>query len=343
MNIYWGIFSKYKTELYGFAILWIMLFHGIILKNTILPSKLRFLTKFLEHGNCGVEIFLFLSGICLFFSMKKDSDSLAFIRKRLVRVFFPLLIIDGCYWAYTCIIQKHSISIFLQKVTLIDFWISGNQQVWFIAIIVPLYLIYPFIYHKILCAFERKKKWLIITMLCVFVYGIAFYLYCNHFNYYKMIEIAFTRIPVFLLGCCCGNLVYENKPISKFVIVISFIGLLMGFAFFYTGKLPLVRLARTPYLVIGPCLALWICILIDKINCTSINQIMALFGEVSLELYIIHILLRTIANTVQLYGINNVLNYYKYIFFVVLSSYTLSKIVNVLYHRFQKAIYCKMF
>ena len=57
-------FQDVDAELYGFSILWIMLFHGIILKNTALPSKFRFLTRFLENGNCGVEIFLFLSGIC---------------------------------------------------------------------------------------------------------------------------------------------------------------------------------------------------------------------------------------------------------------------------------------
>lgn len=86
MNVTWGILSKYRNELYGFSIIWIILFHGLELKKTVLPKALKFIEPFLKHGNCGVEIFLFLSGICLYFSLKKNQDIIYFFKKRVSRI-----------------------------------------------------------------------------------------------------------------------------------------------------------------------------------------------------------------------------------------------------------------
>ena len=264
--------------------------------------------------------------------MKKNNNTVEFIQKRLCRIFFPLLLIDGIYWAYTCIIQKHSIMLFLKKITLLEFWLNGNQQVWFVALILPLYLIYPFVYKKILNQ-QDNKKWFIITVLCIMVYAVAFLMHVTVPARYKMIEIAFVRIPVFLIGCGCGSLVYENKPINKAILVLSAIGVLFGYYYFYFKPFPLVTYARLPYLVIGPSLALWFCILLEKLKFNSINKVLALFGEVSLELYLAHILFRGFANSLQLYGPNGVYNYYKYLFFAVLSAYTVSKVVYVLFNQ----------
>ena len=87
MNLTWGLLSKYKNELYGFSIIWIILFHGIILKKCALPKSLKIIENFLKHGNLGVEIFLFLSCVCLYFSMRSDNNILNFYRKRLIRIF----------------------------------------------------------------------------------------------------------------------------------------------------------------------------------------------------------------------------------------------------------------
>lgn len=63
MNISWGLFSKYKSELYGISIFWIMLFHGLSIKSVALPKSIDLITKILQHSNCGVESFLFGAGI----------------------------------------------------------------------------------------------------------------------------------------------------------------------------------------------------------------------------------------------------------------------------------------
>lgn len=52
----------------------------------------------LIFGSIGVEIFLFLSGMGLFFSMRKNENVLCFYKKRLKRLSVPYVLIGGIYW-----------------------------------------------------------------------------------------------------------------------------------------------------------------------------------------------------------------------------------------------------
>lgn len=60
---------KYRNQIYGFLALWILFFHGYlrvdvssILNKSVL---IKGIFNFLNIGNCGVDVFLFLSGFCL--------------------------------------------------------------------------------------------------------------------------------------------------------------------------------------------------------------------------------------------------------------------------------------
>ena len=65
----WGIISKYRSQVMGIAILWIILFHAKA--QGIKIPHMQFLNYILNHGNLGVEIFLFVSGIGMYFSLSK--------------------------------------------------------------------------------------------------------------------------------------------------------------------------------------------------------------------------------------------------------------------------------
>lgn len=67
----WGLISKYRNQLFGLAIIWIMLMHS----NEFTPIKEnRFLSRYLLYdgwirvGGIGVDIFLFLSGVGLYYA-----------------------------------------------------------------------------------------------------------------------------------------------------------------------------------------------------------------------------------------------------------------------------------
>ena len=82
MNITWGLLSKWRNELYGISILWIMLFH-LIVEGRINFKINTAIHNIISHGNFGVDIFLFLSGASLYFSLQKNSSIVSFFKKEL--------------------------------------------------------------------------------------------------------------------------------------------------------------------------------------------------------------------------------------------------------------------
>lgn len=77
-------FSKYRTELMGLAIVMVV-FHHLTLRTSagLLGKGYMFLRV---TGAMGVDIFLFLSGLGLFYSFRKNPDIKAFYKKRLIRI-----------------------------------------------------------------------------------------------------------------------------------------------------------------------------------------------------------------------------------------------------------------
>lgn len=92
--------TKYRNEIYGISALWIMLFHGCILKKVHLANVSELMYSILNFGNVGVDIFLFLSGISCFYSFHKIQDWDLFYKKRLMRVLPPYMIGGGKYVAF---------------------------------------------------------------------------------------------------------------------------------------------------------------------------------------------------------------------------------------------------
>lgn len=326
MQIKWNILSKYRNELYGFSILWIILFHGLEMKNFTLSKPLKVLEGILKHGNCGVEVFLFLSGVCLYYSLKSNENIRKFYINRLYRIFIPLIMIDGVYWFYTCILRDGNILKFIKNITFYSFWIDGNGQVWFIALIVPLYIVYPIVFKYILNN-EKVNRLLYIIILCIIVYVICYIFKQANPKWFKGIEIALTRVPVFLLGCYCGILSYENREISSNIKTFSLLILILGIGYFYIHPIGLVGAFRTPYLLLGPSIAIWGALCLEVINNKTINKQLCNWGALSLELYLSHIVLRKIFTGSTLIGKSSVANFHKYLVFVLCGSYIISRIV----------------
>lgn len=163
---------------------------------------------------------------------------------------------------------------------------------------------------------------------------ISIYVFCYFFKYfdyqqYKLIEISITRIPVFLLGCYCGILSYENRIISVSVKTISLIIVIIGIGYFYIKPISLIQTFRIPYLFIGPSITVWIAICLEIIDNKNINKFFCNWGTVSLELYLSHIVLRRVFLNSKLYSDSAVANFHKYLIFVMLLSFVISKGVNL--------------
>ena len=105
--------SRYRSELMGCAMLWIILFHlpqiPLVENNTIVLWISKGARIFQWIGFYGVDIFLFLSGYGLVYSLEQN-NLWEYYKKRMLRIFPGLIIISLLY----CLIV-------LKPSTIIDF------------------------------------------------------------------------------------------------------------------------------------------------------------------------------------------------------------------------------
>ena len=246
---YWGIFmtkarktfnlftiSEARNVLFGIATLWIGLFHSDNLTmahytdNQFLIDAFRF---FKGTGNVGVDMFLFLSGVGLFFSFTKDGRVLSFWKKRLLRILPTAFLIATFYVCFRYVNGRFTsgFDYFFSRMTFTYFFIKGERVFWFISLILALYIIFPVLYRII-----ERFKGLGTIGLVVLIIAFNFALRAFTPGVYTNIEIAMCRIPVFIIGIWAGKFVMEKREISKkwlWAFLAAAVGMLV-FMYFYT-------------------------------------------------------------------------------------------------------------
>ena len=142
----------------GFAILWVMYFH--------IPLKFATEIGWFTHriGFYGVDIFLFLSGLGVYFSLMKRPNVLRFYKARLVRI-LPAYVIVACVSYCLLRLDKASALDFFYYISGIGYWTRHTRFDWYIPTQLAFYLITPlflFFYKKL-----GGKKQIIYTAICM--------------------------------------------------------------------------------------------------------------------------------------------------------------------------------
>lgn len=249
-------FSKYRTQLMGISMLLIMLFH----------------VEALPLGYVGVEFFLLISGIGLYFSLSKNNDLKTFYKKRLFRILPTYLIIAIPYFYY---IRRTEFSLGEYFLNLTGLGIINHElSYWFIIQILLCYLIAPF-YFKIL----KYKYSIIIPFVVLVVFFTIGY-------YYRPIEIMLNRFAIFLLGMHFAALVYYKKQIKSPLIVP--ICILAPILIFVVENLHiLVGLKRVIFFFLTIPTLMFFIMLIKR--CPSfIDKALVFVGGITLEIYMLH-------------------------------------------------------
>ena len=218
--------SEYRGEIYGISIFWVILFHvkqSHYFPNIKGSSLYHALMEFVGMGNMGVDIFLFLSGICLYFSFTKNPDCYAFIKKRIARIAYPVCFISMLLWLQYLMMHRISIWGFVNRVFLLQYWIDGDRQVWYISLLMILYFTYPYIYrfffekNDVISSTYRTVG--LIFIIVIITVGIYF----EYPRLYQAIDLALPRVPVFLTGCFCGKFVYEKRHIPLMIPLVTIV------------------------------------------------------------------------------------------------------------------------
>lgn len=311
------IVSKHRNVIYGFAILWIVIYHAAASNGIDFSfgrSQLVPLDSFIRRGNMGVDAFLLLSGICLFFSFVRNPEISSFMRKRLIRIVPATFIVYTIFWLVRDLIIGQNLLGFLSCMTLMRFWMTGDPAIWFVSLILLLYVIYPYLFTFFFGrdGTETRIGRFIVTLCLVYAFVILFR-YANP-ELFKMVEIALARIPAFIVGAWMGKFVYASKRVGAGWIAVCVAALLIFFGFMALKDIDALPSFVTdgPYvrffMLVGAislcfCIAL-VCEAFDKhldVKKRPLYRFLAWTGTFSLELYLTHMMLGSVMHMLPFY------------------------------------------
>ena len=292
---------KHRNGLYGVLALWIIFFH--INRRLGEPIQIPILRQLIESGNIGVDIFMFFSGCCLYLSMKKKPDVKSFYRKRFIRLIPSYLIISIPFWFWRSLVEApmkgggfHFIR-FFADLSSATFWLTGIETTWFVFAILAFYLLFPAIFKAV------NKGWKVSLLMLLMVY-IVNVIGINFIPIYDKSSIAWTRLPVFMIGVIAGRYI-DSFDLGRFQRSAQ-IGILSGTAaavilFLFIFPLNLIFDGeRIPseymWLSYGPitvCIVTLLAAILGPLDrrANVIGKALETIGGISLEMYMSHIII----------------------------------------------------
>ena len=284
----WGLVSEFRTELMGLAIVYVILLHFAGLNaNHNLYWKSR-LFQFLNAGNAGVDLFLILSGVGLYFSYSQNQKDFCF--RRLIRLIVPYLLIGVPYYVWYNIASHGGWKQLLKDVTQWSLFTEGMKSTWFVPVILVLSLLYPLI-DRAMYKNKRIPADCMCVILCslLLLINVLLRVYCP--AYYKKTEIFLIRPIAFVFGCYLGSIVKEKKPFSSALVLFSIsYSFFLLFVFRPEVSIPVIWIRMSIMVYAMAFMIISIAIL----NRFGHSKVLQFFGKRSLEIYLFHVLLRNV-------------------------------------------------
>lgn len=286
--------SRYRGAVMGFAALWILYFHEWV--NVFdMSTPIGFTESFLKRiGFCGVDIFFFLSGMGLTYSIKK-SKLAGFYYRRIKRILLPFIavaILRG-------ILEHWSLVDFFRNISGVNFYTRSMYSfLWFVTAILTLYILFPLYYRF----FERASDKLFF-LLCSLEMWLMLSLLLN--GTWREDLYGFTnRIPVFIIGIYMGWLSQQHCKTAAsrkgrycLVIFTLLLGGYLSYLSNYKGLYILVPVSNccVPNMLMAISLTFLIAKFLDILSRhkksyhigKALAVVLAFFGSFSLEFYCI--------------------------------------------------------
>lgn len=294
-NTAYGLLSRYRGELMGFAALWVVFFHSPIRVPDSWPQFLyQPIDIFRVLGYGGVDLFILVSGIGIYQSLSKNSPA-AYIKNR-VRKIYPIwcvyslmvfalgAILFGAYYSWREI---------LGYFTLFGFWSPAlkHQGNWYVYTIMLFYVLAPIPFFLLR---DSKRK----TLTCVILTAIALLgstaFFSTNAFVTKHLLIAFSRLPLFIIGMYFSAAL-KDKVMKKshwiICIAVFLIGLAaMVYVLKYQKKLLWTYgLWWYPFILIAPTMSLLLaklCAICER-RIRHLMAVLRFLGAGSLEIFLI--------------------------------------------------------
>ena len=198
--------SHHRSELMGLAMIAIVLFHVNVPRLSPFYGLWRM-------GNMGVDVFLFLSGVGLWYALTSNTSLKRFFTRRYLRIYPTWLLVASLYYLPRFLQgakgTKEMIDLAGDVLVNWDFWLHDELTFWYIPATMMLYLFAP-AYVKLVSR-HPVYRWLPVLMI---VWCVAVQWVVPLHNAVGHIEIFWSRVPIFFIGINCGAMVKQGQSLS---------------------------------------------------------------------------------------------------------------------------------
>ena len=301
-----SLISKYRNELYGIAILLIMLFHftDVYIQHFDSFSSDSFKAVVISLydryvSSIGVELFVFLSGMSMYYSYTREPKTRSFYAKRYKRVLIPYFYAGGLFWIIKdAIILAEGIGRTVKDFLFITFFTEGVRTIWFILFLIIAYAILPFAYRAI---FKKNKVSIVAFIgITIIMLGLPVLLSFTDTNLFAYVEVVLTRLPLFVTGVFLGKYIKDGIEVPRLCIAALIIAA-AGLKYYDISNNTEQYVSRYIAAVCG--LAL-LCVLVYCLKLLDtaerVRSVFRFLGKYSLELYLLHVTIRNLMETLEL-------------------------------------------
>lgn len=281
----WQTISRYRSELMGLAMIWVMLFHAY---QFHFHNPLLELMKVI--GFFGVDIFILLSGMGLGKSLlEKEQEPLrTFYTRRFQRILPTYWLIVGPYSLLLLLVGRIPLSTVCWNLSALHYWFRIPDSFnWYVPALLAFYLLAPF-YVRLFARCPYKR--LLTAATLPLSYGL--YRLCIPLDLLHLQDFIF-RIPSFALGVLLGWFLVTRRPCTRsdsaYVSALALAGLGLG-GLLLARKLYIHPCYIFNLLILLVCMALAALLSLCKDGC-ALCRVLAAIGQRSFEIYLINVII----------------------------------------------------
>lgn len=283
------IISKHRGKLMGVAALWIYIFHILPAPAFADAHGLGKVWWYIRNGGfCGVDMFLFLSGLGLAYHLQRHpvtgfGSYLNFLKQRFFRIYVIFLPFTVIY----ALLDGWGVGTFLMRLLCLDQF-AGNLYnfCWYVCCILLMYLLTP-LFSRLL------KRPAVAAVLGALYLGVLFAL--KGVLRGDLYAIA-VRVPVFVLGLWAARYSMADRKISGrgwlLCAAMTLAGFILSYglnAYLIPSPLPACNALVNVLLAPGLCLVgAAIFEVLDRRNWFApLGKLLIFFGSISFEFYLL--------------------------------------------------------
>lgn len=259
-----------KTTSMGVAITFVVLYHLFCVDNA------NPLWKIFYPGFMGVDIFIFLSGYGLCFSINKNSIS-SFLKRRYSRI-LPVYFLMSILVTLISVWYGKNVTLWdlFCNISTLSYYLNGGGQFidWYLSSLIVLYAIFPLFYRIIIRQTDMCATIIVGGLLVSLLIILSF------MDLDWRYECCIGRIPLYLSGI----VYYKKKSLyNKYIRPMYYICFLFSLVLYSTGHVH----TYIVFYMLAPLFLQLVSVSIGIITLKSISisKCINMVGQISLEIY----------------------------------------------------------